>query len=69
MACHIISQVCHNKSTLSSFFNSGTLYFQKVEITVDVHFATFVVKNVCCWYQLTVAMVEVKESLQIVYIW
>ena len=69
VACHIIGQVSHDSGTLASLLYCCTLYFQKVEISIDVHLATFIVKHVRCRYQLAVSMIEMEESLQIVYIW
>ena len=69
VSCHIVSQVSHNSSALTSFLYCCTLYFQEVEISIDVHLATFIVKHVCSRYQLAVSMIEMEEGLQIVDIW
>ena len=69
VACHIICQVSHNSSALTSLLYCCTLYFQEVEISINVHLATFIIKHVCSRYQLAVSMIEMEESLQIVDIW
>ena len=63
---HIIGQVSHAESSLPSLFHWWALDLDEVEVPVDIHFASLIVKHMNWGYELTVTLVEVEERLKII---
>lgn len=59
---HIISQVSKHEGPLSCFKYGRARNFQIIQVSVDIHLAFFVVKNVCCWKDLAIALIEVEQG-------
>ena len=66
MAGHVVSQVRHHQGSLARLFHSRALDLKKVKVSIDVHFATLVVEHMGGRHELTVTLVEMEESLQVV---